>query len=84
MKSVATTGTPVPLNFYRINSLEMGTGRGGGGVVVVQGRGDETGTTRITLHTNNNNLVIKTEPNKCAFILPSENSAAWGSNKQGL
>lgn len=39
MKSVATTGTPVPLNFYRINSLEMGTGRGGGGVVVVQGGG---------------------------------------------
>lgn len=49
--------------------MEMGWGWGG--------ERNEAGTTRITLHINNNiNLVIKTEPNKCAFILSSENSAS--------
>lgn len=65
-KSMATTSTSVPLNFHRI--------------VVFKWRqevwGGEAGAIRITLHTNNNNLVIKTEPNKSVFMLSSEISAS--------
>lgn len=74
-KSLAITRTPVPLNFYRIVVFKWK--RAGG-------TGSGAGTTRMTLHANNNNLVIKTEPNKCAFIFSSGNSTSQGSNKQGL